>query len=67
MTERPKERPNGLVTDGQWLIFAKPGSYYATISARTLTDGFDRTRPEGSVWAQSEYRGDGSSAGQPHL
>ena len=27
MTERPKERPNGLVTDGQWLIFAKPGSY----------------------------------------
>ena len=52
MTGRPKERPNGLVTDGQWLIFAKPGSYYATISARTLTDGFDRTRPEGTVWAQ---------------
>lgn len=36
MTERPKERPNGLVTDGQWLIFAKPGSYYAAISGRTL-------------------------------
>ena len=52
MTELPKERPNGLVPDGQWLVFAKPGSYYATISARTLTDGFDRTRPEGTVWAQ---------------
>lgn len=52
MTERPKERPNGLVADGQWLIFAKPGSYYATISARTLTDGFDRTRPPGTLWAQ---------------
>ncbi len=52
LTTRPKERPNGLVPDGQWLIFAKPGSYYATVSARTLTDGFDRTRPEGTAWAQ---------------
>ena len=52
LTERPKERQNGLVSDGQWLIFAKPGSYYATVSARTLTDGLDRTRPEGTVWAQ---------------
>ena len=25
LTTRPKERPNGLVPDGQWLIFAKPG------------------------------------------
>ena len=49
MTERPKEKPNGLVTDGQWIVFAKLGSYYATISARTLTDGFDRTRPKGTV------------------
>ena len=52
LTARPKERPNGFVPDGQWLIFANPGSYYATMSARTLTDGLDRTRPEGTVWAQ---------------
>ena len=49
LTARPKERQNGLAPDGQWLIFAKPGSYYATISARTLTDGLDRTRPEGTA------------------
>lgn len=52
LTERPKERQNSLAPDGQWLIFTKPGSYYATMSARTLTDGFDRTRPQGTVWAQ---------------
>lgn len=52
MTARPKERPNGLVAHGQWIVFAKPGSYHATISARTLTDGFDRTCPEGTVRAQ---------------
>ena len=49
LTARPKERQNGLAPDGQWLIFAKPGSYYATMSARTLTDGLDRTRPEGTA------------------
>ena len=48
MTARPKKRPNGFLPDGQWLIFAKPGSYYATVSARTLTDGHNRTRPEGT-------------------
>lgn len=57
LTERLKERPNGLVPDGQWLIFAKSGSYYATISDRTLTDGLNRARPEGK---ELRYAEDGS-------
>ena len=66
MSERSKERPNGLVPDGQWLIFAEPESYYGAISGRTLADGLDQTRPRALSGHSFEYRGVGSTDGRPY-
>ena len=52
LTERPEDwdRPAANFREGQWIIFAKPGSYFVTITGRDLGSGIRRGDPEGTAY-----------------
>lgn len=52
LTDRPEDwdRPAANFREGQWIIFAKPGSYFVTISGRDLGSGIRRGDPEGTSY-----------------
>ena len=49
LTGKPEDGDNELSTVGQWIIFAKPGSYYVSISGMHVPQR-GAILPEGSTW-----------------
>ena len=49
LTERPKEG-DSFAPGRQWIIFAKPFSYFVTITGRDLGPGPERLDPEGTTY-----------------
>ena len=53
LTGKPKDANfDNLATGGQWVIFAKPGSYSADLRGRNLGSKFDMEEPDGTVYLQ---------------
>ena len=51
LTDKPKDADfDDLATGGQWVIFAKPGSYSAELRGRNLGSKFDMEEPDGTVY-----------------
>ena len=49
--DKPKDADfDDLATGGQWVIFAKPGSYSVELRGRNLGSKFDMEEPEGTVY-----------------
>ena len=49
LTDQPKDGDYSLTSEGQWIIFAKPGSYYVSISGKHLPE-LGVALPDGSTW-----------------
>ena len=63
LTERPEDwdsAPNSR--EGQWIIFAKPGSYFVSVAGRDLSSGIRRGDPEGTTYIEYGVQS-GSSTG----
>ena len=52
LTERPEDwnYASANSREGQWIIFAKPSSYFVTITGRDLGSGLDLRDPEGTTY-----------------
>lgn len=49
LTDKPEDGDHALSSPGQWIIFAKPGSYYVSISGMHVPQR-GAILPEGSTW-----------------
>ena len=49
LTDKPNDGDHGLGSVGQWIIFAKPGSYYVSISGMHVPQR-GVILPDGSTW-----------------
>ncbi len=68
LTERPGDwdRPAANFREGQWIIFAKPSSYFVTITGRDLGSGIRRGDQESTTYVDfgvQRQRGSGLSTG----
>ena len=63
LTDRPKDdfyftHPT---REGQWPIFAKPGSYHVVLRGRDLSSGIEEKMPEGTTRVEFYLNGSGGS------
>lgn len=49
LTNQPKDGDHSRTSEGQWIIFAKPGSYYVSITGKHLPE-LGVILPDGSTW-----------------
>ena len=59
LTARPKDGHYSLPEgrEGQWVIFAKPKSYYVVMRGRNHRSKFDMEDPEGTAWLEFSVGG----------
>ncbi len=67
LTARPKDGAYTLpeVREGQWIIFAKPASYYVVIRGRNLLSALEMRDPEGSSFVHFATAGQPTAKGVP--
>ena len=68
LTERPQDWDYAAANsrEGRWIIFAKPSSYFVTITGRDLGFGRDQRDPEGTAYVEfgvQHRRGNSLSSG----
>ena len=67
LTARPKDGAYTLpeIREGQWIIFAKPASYYVVIRGRNLLSALEMRDPEGSSFVHFATAGQLTDKGVP--
>ena len=67
LTARPKDGAYTLpeVREGQWIIFAKPASYFVAIRGRNLLSALETRDPEGSSFVHFATAGQPTAKGAP--